>query len=253
MKSIYFTQCGRKHPVNQDGVFICGYTARHTRSPQKLLLPNGHGLFMVLDGMGGPEGGHVATDLFLKSVAHAHVPEAPDCVAIRHLLYQATHRLRHEARQRAGLEEMGAVCAGVWFIGVSAFYFNCGDCRVYLNCNGQLNRLTRDHTAAQALLDKGAIDEDEIRFLPDRNLLLTAVSAKPCKPEIYCETVNVRNGGHFLLCSDGVWSMFSFKEIEEITSQDINRGAAILAQKAGDCDDDYSFVLIECDPEEQRS
>lgn len=245
MKIAYFTQPGPKNSDNQDGIFICGYVIRKTPEPQKMLLPNGHGLFMVLDGLGGVAGGDVATELILQSFEHAHAPQAPDCATIESMIYKAAKLLRHEACENTELAEMGAACAGIWIVDSHVFYFNCGDCRVYLAQDGHVDKLTHDHSLVQNLLDRGMIGDEELRQHPDRNVLLTAISAQPQKPEVFCEAVFLHGGELFLLCSDGVWEMFPSYELNALLQRGMNPAIAALRSGAARAKDDYSFVLIE--------
>lgn len=246
MKIIYYSRCGRWHDLSHDGIFIRGYTVTVTPGLETMLLPEGRGLFMVVDGMGGQEGGQVATQVILKSLASAHVPEHPDCQDIRHLLYQAAHALWHEAHADRSLANMGAVCAGVWLLGTSALFFNCGDCRVYLARNGRLRQLTRDHSASQALFEKGLAEYGNLRLDPSRSILLTAISAQPARPEIFCGATSMHEAGLFLICSDGLWSELSFKTLETIMGGGIDAAGMVLATMADSFADDCSFIIIDC-------
>lgn len=246
MKIAYYTHKGRGRGRNEDGIFLRGYSVREANAPQILHMPSGRGLFVVLDGVGGIPGGGQATDLILDSLESAHVPKNPDCGAIKQMLYQAAHFLRKTARERGELTEMSAVCAGVWLRGNSALIFNCGDCHVYLSEAGQCRQLTHDHTLSQELYDKGMIDREEMRLDSSRNILLTAISARPRKPEIFCDSVDIRKGGLFLICSDGLWSEIAFSQLREILSRGMENAASILANAARSGSDDSSFILLDC-------
>jgi serine/threonine-protein phosphatase Stp1 len=119
-----------------------------------------------------------------------------------------------------------------------------GDSRIYLMRDGQLMRLTRDHSLVQELVDAGEIDAADAESHPRANVITRAVGADS---ELLLDKVadRIQPGDRYMLCSDGV-----FKELPEA------RIAALLAQgaKAGDLvrlaveaggRDNVSVVLIE--------
>ncbi len=77
-----------------------------------------------------------------------------------------------------------------------------------------LAQLTRDHTIVQEQLERGAIDRDQARHAPNRNVLTRAVGIDPeAEPDV--STQSVQSGDVYLLCSDGLTDMVTDEEIRE--------------------------------------
>ena len=87
--------------------------------------------------------------------------------------------------------------------GDQAVIAHLGDSRVYRVREGRLERLTRDHTVVQTLIDEGRLTEDEARQDDRRVQLNRAVSVDvPCTPDLAVHTV--APGDRFVLTTDGV-------------------------------------------------
>jgi protein phosphatase len=91
-------------------------------------------------------------------------------------------------------------------------YGHIGDSRLYLLRNGALAQLTRDHTIVQEQLERGAIDREQARRAPNRNVLTRAVGIdRNTEPDV--STQSLRSGDVCLLCSDGLTDMVTDEEI----------------------------------------
>ncbi len=184
------------------------------------------GLVAVADGMGGYEGGEVASHLVVESLVElfdriccdpdATWPHAPrpsieplvDLVGVG--LLQA-----HEAvqeRRRGVLSRMGSTAAVVAWSGQWLAVGHVGDSRVYRLREGELEVLTIDHSVAEEARRAGMADEavDSAGF---RHMLTRAVGMPG---ELGAEVVagRLRAGDVLLLCSDGVWEPLSPAQIE---------------------------------------
>ena len=73
---------------------------------------------------------------------------------------------------------MGTTVTGVMFDGVELGLAHIGDSRAYLYRDGQLERLTHDHTWVQSLVDDGKISESEAALHPHRSLLLKVLNGQ---------------------------------------------------------------------------
>jgi PPM family protein phosphatase len=81
--------------------------------------------------------------------------------------------------------------------------FNVGDSRVYLFEDGELSRLTVDHSVVQELIDSGAIRPEDAESHPRGNIITRAVgfNVEPV-PDYWM--LPVREHVRLLLCSDGL-------------------------------------------------
>ena len=185
------------------------------------------GLVAVADGMGGHDGGEIASYTVLSALRDAiaaamrapaplsappatHDPDAtwrdqhmPAVLAVHQAVEYANAQV-YAANVRAENTEgggMGTTLTGFWHVreGGPLIVFHVGDSRLYRMRNGELSLLTRDQTMYQQALEEGMSDN-----LPPRNLLLQAIGpqeevvadVKACTPE---------PGDLYLLCSDGLY------------------------------------------------
>ena len=192
------------------------------------LIDTPTGLVAVADGMGGHDGGEIASRTVLEALRaslaaslrdglHHRVAETngPDPDATRRDQHVAAVLMVHAAVDYANSQVyqanvrnenidgggMGTTLTGFWHDtqGTPLIVFHVGDTRLYRMRNGELTVLTRDQTLYQQALEEGMSDN-----LPARNLLLQAIGptqnvvadVRLCVPE---------DGDLFLLCSDGLY------------------------------------------------
>lgn len=241
----YYTGVGGSHIENQDAIFLCGYGFTNMTGPKQMLVPGTSGMFVVLDGMGGMAGGAVASRTLLNMLERSGRLE--DCEEIENFWEKAAARLFAMAEVRPALLGMGAAMAGLSISGIRGLVFNSGDCRVYRHTSGQLAKLTRDHSYVGRLYEEGIISAEAMRTHPRRNILLSAITAIPEKPRIFCIPTPVVGGDRFLLCSDGIWGELGDGELRKIMRYSIVEVGDILVKEIRklNCPDDYSFIILQ--------
>lgn len=79
-----------------------------------------------------------------------------------------------------------------------------GDTRAYLLRNGELFRLTQDHSYVQTLVDAGRIGAGEAATHPQRPVLVRALGGGNDDPDLGQRALLA--GDRYLLCSDGLWA-----------------------------------------------
>jgi serine/threonine protein phosphatase PrpC len=166
--------------------------------------------FVVCDGMGGHIGGATASALAVKSVLEYLQRDsmAHPAQSLARAIEFANEQIYATALSQPTLKGMGTTCVvlaqkddGIW-IG------HVGDSRAYLWHEGQLHRLTRDHSFVQQLIDSGAITEEEAEQHPRRNELLRALGVRATvEVEVTSTAILPAEGDRFLLCSDGLYGM----------------------------------------------
>jgi protein phosphatase len=105
---------------------------------------------------------------------------------------------------------------------------NVGDSRTYLLRDGRLQRLTRDDSFVQDLIDRGALSEDEARVHPRRSIVLDVLNGDE-RPLPRLRTVRARPGDRLLLCSDGVTDYLADAEVAAILGSEVV--AAVAARR----------------------
>ena len=170
-----------------------------------------HGLWVVADGVGGHEGGEVASKIAIESLLrNVHFG-----LNITQAVEKAHQDIIEAPNYGVGSAGMGTTVAAVKVTNENYDIAWVGDSRVYLLRNGNLCRLTTDHSYAQKLLDKGEITTDEAFTHPSRHILTRCLGMKSdnyvVKPG-YCHR-NLYEGDRLLLCTDGLYGELSEQEI----------------------------------------
>ncbi|MCS6821065.1 MAG: Stp1/IreP family PP2C-type Ser/Thr phosphatase [Microscillaceae bacterium] len=199
--------------------------------------PNGH-LFVVCDGMGGHLGGSVASQMAVKSVRDFLQKQLyiNPYQALREAIELANMNIFNYAQANAEVRGMGTTIVALLLQKELAYYAHVGDSRIYFLRNNQLKRLTKDHSVVQDMIDRGLITEEEAENHPRRNELRRALGTNPNNfiVDVCEEPILLYANDIFLLCSDGLTSLVSEKEIAQIlqTKADVQAKAMLLVDKA---------------------
>src|SRR5579872_710956 len=105
-------------------------------------------LLVVADGMGGYEGGQEASRLAVETVKETYagnLAEDPQTLLFKGLR-EAHARIVKYAAAHPGLRGMGTTCTAVAVVGRNLYFAHVGDSRLYRIRNGEITRLTRDHS-----------------------------------------------------------------------------------------------------------
>lgn len=211
-------------------------------------------LLVVADGMGGYNGGEVASRIAVDTVMEVLVPwlspeeglpEEPDN-AIQFAINLASERIADRRSEDANLAKMGTTLVMAWVIDGEAHIAHLGDSRCYLVHERELVCLTRDDTVVQNMLDDGSIRPDDVPHVPFRNVLTRALGASSAIATF--RRVAMKAGDSLLLCSDGLtgalqedewWSLMSVSEtpddrVRALVDASLNNNAA----------DNVSVVLL---------
>lgn len=241
---------GRVREINQDSVFAMLTTLPRDGSDLTV------GLFIVADGMGGHEGGEVASRLAIRTVVHTVLSElvlpALDdnmSAALQPLMISAVQ----EANQaiwdsaRAMGTDMGTTCTAALMVGHGLYIAHVGDSRAYLYEPGGLRQITSDHSTVGRLIQLGQLDPAEAREHPLRNQLYRTVGQQP---QVTVDFIYqpVGQSSHLLLCSDGLWGMVGDADMAQALGrspwpQDICNELIALANLAGG-EDNISAVVV---------
>jgi serine/threonine-protein phosphatase Stp1 len=170
------------------------------------------GLWVVADGMGGYQGGDIASRLIVASLAE--LPEHNDfeerVKGVRQCLLWLNRRLSQELTVVAGRHDdiIGSTVVTLLIEGSRAVCIWAGDSRCYLWREQRLYQLTRDHSLSQQLIDEHQMDHHQARAQPHSAALTRAVGASERLTLDVLEFV-VHPADAFLLCSDGLYQGLS--------------------------------------------
>lgn len=165
-------------------------------------------LCVVCDGMGGVNGGCVASSLAIESFV-SYVKESilntsqPFIKILPSALERANKALYNKANQNPALSGMGTTMCALVIKGDEAFCLSVGDSRVYVLKDNDMYQLTHDHSYVQTLVDAGRITPDEMKTHPNRNIIIKAVGIEEeISPDMFLLDASLIDG--FVICSDGL-------------------------------------------------
>ena len=169
---------------------------------------------VVADGMGGHAGGEIASAIAVDTFAGAteNVP-TEDLIELGHLANQRINTRGQEPELRG----MGTTLVAISLDGDigQVSIINVGDSRAYRLIPGGLERITRDHSFVEDLIEQGRITRTEARTHPQRNIVTRALGIEP-DVEIDAFEVFVVAGDRFVLCSDGLVDEVEDSDIAEV-------------------------------------
>ena len=241
MKVCGKTDVGLRRHENQDTFAV--------EQGEKLLIA------VVCDGMGGAEGGQIASSLavetFMKEI-RALLRADMTAGQLRELasfcVAKANTAVYQRALQDPAYQGMGTTLVSAVAGERDAVICNIGDSRAYLIHNGEMTRITHDHSVVQTLVENGDITAEEARTHPNRNLITRALGTEGDNtPDLLA--ADIRPGDRFLLCTDGLVVTATDEEICRIVCADKRAEEKlddlIALAKAQGAPDNVTAVLIE--------
>src|SRR5437667_3609088 len=170
-------------------------------------------LLAVADGMGGMAAGDVASNIVIAGIAplDEDVPGNDLVDSLRRAVDGANQQLRNTVDANPAMEGMGTTLTALLFTGSRFGLVHVGDSRGYLLREGEFNRITKDDTYVQMLVDEGRITEEEASTHHQRSLLTKALDGRDVEPDFSVREARV--GDRYLICSDGLSGVVSGETI----------------------------------------
>jgi serine/threonine protein phosphatase PrpC len=182
------TDTGLQRRANEDSLLV--------RSP----------LFVVADGMGGAQAGEVASsvavDIFRGGLDDGSDPES-SLVAQVEQANSRINELSHSNVEHAG---MGTTITAVYVGEQDVSIAHVGDSRAYCLRDGELLRLTEDHSLVDELIRQGKLTPEEAEEHPQRSVITRALGPE-ASVEVDVRSFRARPDDVYLLCSDGLTTM----------------------------------------------
>ncbi len=249
LRAIVISDVGMVRKTNEDaGLFVRPATIEERTSKGCLAI--------VADGMGGHAAGEVASQMAVDIVSKTYFEREE---AAEESLFFAMTKANRSIWQLAGKNEiykgMGTTCTALVIFHTQLYLAHAGDSRAYLLKNGQLFRLSTDHTYVQNLVDQGVITPDEAEKHPERNVLTRAMGTRArFEPDIVSIAHKFDDEDRLLICSDGLYDYLSGEEIAQMLLRAPLREAArqlveLAKQRGGH--DNITVVLVEHVSEEE--
>ena len=171
---------------------------------------DGQLIAVVCDGMGGERCGQLASSIAVRSFIEEMLAELRAGMSARQLretsalcVSRANTAVNRHAAENPDCLGMGTTLVSAVTCEGGAVVCNIGDSRAYRISNGRIERITRDHSVVEGLIESGNITAEQARTHPNRNLITRALGPEE---SIECDVYDVAldEGDVLLLCSDGL-------------------------------------------------
>lgn len=213
-------------------------------------------LYILADGMGGYNGGEIASKLATASVKNYIETNFPqiekDKEGILKLIGSsieyANMIVYDKAKENAELENMGTTLEVCLIYNNKAFIGHIGDSRIYRIRQEFMRKLTTDHSYVEQLVKDGTITKEEAENHPKKNMLMKALGCTPyVEPDLMVK--GFLKGDTLLMCSDGLTNMVKEEEIYECVREDIETSCDKLVQRANEMGgyDNITVLVIQND------
>ena len=202
-------------------------------------------VYLVADGMGGHARGEVASQTVVR-VFEEHIetdqPSTPERIL------DAIHSSNDAVHDLSSAEDYGSAVAGTTLAGVAIvdagegtglcwMAFNIGDSRIYIWDGRDLQQLSVDHSAAQAMIDAGLLRAEDAQTWPERNVITRAIGLDDhADADVWLIPINGRQT--FLVCSDGLSNELTRDGMARIFAEYDRGDRAELGVRAGESTDE---------------
>jgi protein phosphatase len=236
------TDVGRARQVNQD-------------TP---LVADQFQLWAVADGMGGHAGGEIASELAVNTLRDVYGERGERSLdALLDAVASANSAVNGTAIDDPGLRGMGTTLVAIARTEEDELaYISVGDSRIYLLRDGDLSRLTVDHSLVEELVREGSITPEEARSHPKRNVVTRAIGIDTFV-QVDSATIIPYTGDRFLLCSDGLFNEVEHDRIASVLRRlaDPTDAAAELVRLANEAGgrDNITVLVVDVVDDDDRA
>ena len=213
MRGFAKTDIGKAREINQDYYSI-------PKSDQDLQL------FILADGMGGYNGGEVASTLATEAAKNyiidnfEKIEHSKEEILelIKNAVEYANNVVFEKSKTVQELEGMGTTLDICFIYNNKIYIGHVGDSRVYRIRGELIRKLTKDHSYVQQLVEDGKITREEANHHPKKNMLTKALGCTAyVEPDIRAR--NLEPGEIWVMCSDGLTNMVEEKEIYQVIKE----------------------------------
>mgnify|MGYP000129397609 CR=1 FL=1 len=216
------TDKGRIRSNNEDALYVPPHTEK---------LPQ---LYIVADGMGGHQGGEVASRIAVETIASyinenfcEHYDRDKIIEILNNALNAANQKIFKFSLENSELYGMGTTATVALFKGNKLYIGHVGDSRAYRIREGSIIQLTKDHSLVWELMEQGKLSLEETKTHPMKNVITRALGTEEFVKADILE-LEFDEKDIFLLCSDGLTNMLDDKTIMEIV---LSNPPSIATQK----------------------
>lgn len=181
---------------------------------------DGNLMWIVLcDGMGGHNGGNVASDI-ATSIARENVvsydingDDSQSESFLRNIIDKANNSVYHKQKRDISLSGMGTTMEFIIAHNNKVRIAHVGDSRVYCIKNGKIEQLTTDHSVVQEMVNRGELTPEQAMVHPNKNFITRAVGVRSSVKSDYIE-IPFEKDDILITCSDGLSNYIPIESIQ---------------------------------------
>ncbi len=196
-------------------------------------------IFILADGMGGYNGGEIASKIAVES-ARKYIEEKADDLqnnekkiidVLKSATAYANNTVYEISKENKNLEEMGTTLEICLIYNKKVYISHIGDSRVYSIIGEKIERLTTDHSYVEKLVKDGTITREEAENHPKKHVLIKALG---CVPEIEPDIIERKfeKNEILVICSDGLTNMLKDDKIRDVVINNIEDPEKELIKEA---------------------
>lgn len=196
-------------------------------------------IFILADGMGGYNGGEIASKIAVES-ARKYIEEKADDLqnnekkiidVLKSATTYANNTVYEISKENKNLEEMGTTLEICLIYNNKVYISHIGDSRVYSIIGEKIERLTTDHSYVEKLVKDGTITPEEAENHPKKHVLIKALG---CVPEIEPDIIERKfeKNEILVICSDGLTNMLKDDKIRDVVINNIEDPEKELIKEA---------------------
>ena len=187
------------------------------------------GVYVLADGMGGHEGGEIASNIAVNTVAKILSRSIIELQKknVGEIIHNALHKANEEIilfrKNQINLMSMATTVVISIFLDDVVNCIHLGDSRAYLYKDNNLIQLTTDDSLVTEMVKQGRMRKDELQDHSLRNIVTRFLgTVNLTLPEI--QQFRVETNDCIMLCSDGLTNMLNDEEIKSILRENISIG-----------------------------
>ena len=228
-------------------------------------VDNSFGFYIVADGMGGEQAGEVASSKAIDQISRIirdswdHTSHIDCNQLIKTAIESANREIYSLASETPELNPMGTTVTLGLRIGLELYLGHVGDSRAYLIKDGDILRLTEDHSLVASMIKAGVITEEEAKCHPDRGRIFRAlgIAREVLVDTLKDEKLDLQIGDTLIFCTDGLVNYVNddelLAEISQVDSVDAACTLLVTLANARGGEDNITTIVVKINAIEQEN
>lgn len=208
---------------------------------------------VVCDGMGGANGGDIASTLATQSIKDFMTQNYNKKInsdevekLLKNAIYKANYEILDKANKNEDLLGMGTTVVLAVIYKDKIHISHVGDSRAYLLSKNNIKQLTVDHSMVQQMIDDGEITHEQAKSHPNKNIITRALGIEKNVKIDYFEVLRAK-GQSLLICTDGLTNCIGEQEIlncylENSTENVVDKLITLANENGGN--DNITVILL---------